>query len=189
MRIYIVRHGKATDAPEPTKRFPRPEGYGPDFDRPLTTRGEAQARFLAEYIRGAEQRPELILTSRYPRACQTAETIHGMWQKAALETAPELEVDHPVSEALGLIDRHRGAQAIMLVGHNPQLGELLSVLCAGLPPEQLVLKTGELIVVDIRPAQAVGSGKVIARLRLGDEPPVSARAGLTKTIDGSRQHV
>lgn len=170
MRIYIVRHGKAVDQPNTggLSEFPCPEGFPTDWNRPLTESGETQARYLAEQLRQNERRIGFVLTSPYPRAIQTARILTPVLN-AELKTVPELEVDRSVSEALRLIDSYRGSRAIMLVGHNPQLGELISVLCAGLPPEQLFLKTGELVTLDMRAGSPIGSARLIARLRLSED--------------------
>ena len=176
MRLYIVRHGKAVDGPHASDEFPRPEGYPSDWDRPLTARGEAQAAHLGEQLRSAERRLRVVLSSRYPRAIQTARII-AKAINAEVRTRFELEVDHPVSESLRLIDEYRGSRAIMLVGHNPQLGELLSVLSSGLPPQDLVLKTGELVGLDVRSSAAIGSARVAVRLRLDDDSHTTLGGG------------
>jgi len=159
MRLYIVRHAKANDAQA-----------GGDFERELTARGEAQARFLAGKMQHAGAGIKVIITSRLPRALQTAHAIHrGMG--CGVRTDGRLEVDRPVSDALAVIREHAQDRSVMLVGHNPQLGELLGMLCSGLPPQELILKTGELVVLDIRPEQPIGSGKLVDRGRMSDPAP------------------
>jgi phosphohistidine phosphatase SixA len=169
MRIYIVRHGKAFD----TASLP-PRGSAaamdPDFARELTPRGEAQARFLASRLLGSERRVKTIVASRYPRALQTATGIRASLN-CDLATDVRLEVNHEVSEALEVIAEHAHDRAVMLVGHNPQLGELISVLCSGLAPADLILKTGEMVVIDARSGGLVGSGRIIERVRMTDDGP------------------
>jgi phosphohistidine phosphatase len=169
MRVYIVRHGKAHEQPG---NLPEPSGTDeligqPDFHRELTARGESQATFLADRLRALELRPEEMLVSRYPRAIQTARVIQRALD-VDLRTEPGLEVDHPVGEAIELIEREGrdGVKSLMLVGHNPQLGELLGVLAHGLPPQELILKTGDLIALDFRAGQMIGGAKIVGRLRL-----------------------
>jgi phosphohistidine phosphatase SixA len=141
-----------------------------DFSRELTGRGQAQARFLASKLAKDGRPVATIVTSRFPRALQTA---HAIQRPLAcdLKTDSRLEVDHEVSEALAIIHDCEDKRELMLVGHNPQLGELISVLCSGLPPQELILKTGEMVVIDIRPSQPVGSGKLVDRARLCDSAP------------------
>lgn len=161
MRVYIVRHGKAFDADDRQS----------DFSRELTARGVSQARFLASKLKSTppgERRLKTIVASRFPRALQTA---HAIQQVLTIDLATDnrLEVDHPVSEAIQIIEERQNERAVMLVGHNPQLGELISVLCAGLPPQELMLKTGELVAIDVRIGQIVGSGKIVERIRMSDD--------------------
>ncbi len=167
MRLYIVRHGKANDAPGPCA----PPGSA-DFGRELTPRGEAQAKFLAARLRTLGRPPARIIASRFPRALQTAHCIQQSLG-VNLVTDARLEVDHEVAEAIAVIEDHARTSPpgdpIMLVGHNPQLGELIGVLCSGLPPMELILKTGELVGIDVRPTALIGSGKVVERLRMSDE--------------------
>src|SRR5262245_31190682 len=139
MRLYIVRHGKAQDAqPDMPVHHQSP---AEDFSRELTGRGLAQARFLAASVAKAPRHIGAIIASRFPRALQTA---HAIQRPLAcdVKTDARLEVDHEVSEALAIIHDHEADRELMLVGHNPQLGELISVLCSGLPPQELILKTG-----------------------------------------------
>jgi phosphohistidine phosphatase len=179
VRILIVRHGKAHDADLIGRVLSGGSG-GSDFDRNLTARGEDQARFLAERIAAVEPRPQAILTSRYPRALQTATTIQESLD-CPLSTERGLEVDHPIGEVLSLIEReHRaGRKSIMLVGHNPQLGELVAVLASGLSSHEMILKTGELVALEVRPQQMIGSAKIVGRLRLsGDKNDESIAGGV-----------
>ncbi|HMN39974.1 MAG TPA: histidine phosphatase family protein [Phycisphaerales bacterium] len=170
MRLYIVRHGKATDTQECCPASSCAGVGGGDFARELTVRGIAQARFLSGRLAKEERRVTTIVSSRFPRALQTAHAIQRTLS-CDLQTDARLEVDHEVSEALSIIQEGADQRALMLVGHNPQLGELISVLCSGLPPQELILKTGEMVVIDIRPNQPIGSGRLVDRVRLSDSTP------------------
>jgi phosphohistidine phosphatase len=161
-----------------------------DFERELTPRGEAQAAFLAERIALVEYRAEVILTSRFPRARSTARAIQAALGCAMVEERG-LEVDHDVSEALKLIEREHeaGHKSVMLVGHNPQLGELLGVLASGLPPQEMILKTGELVALEVRPSQMIGSAKIVGRLRLSAEKNEESIAGGVFSLDGGKMQL
>lgn len=178
MRLFIVRHAKAADLSADSCCAPIGCGCSDldaDARRPLTRRGIAQAEFLASWLAGADRRPDLILVSAAVRAMDTALTL----QRAIgckLQVAPELTVDRPVSDALALIQHHAQVRDLMIVGHNPQVGELLSVLACGLPPQQLLMRTGDLVALDIRATDPVGSAKIADRQRLDD------RAGLDESL-------
>lgn len=158
MRCIIVRHGKAE----------RNSESGQDEDRVLKPRGRRQAEFLSRQFSDPENRPALILASRFERAITTAKTI----QEAAgcpLRRSAELESGHACSAAVELIARHVSSTPLMLVGHNPQLSELVWVLIHGLPAQEAGLRTGEAVLLDLRPSNLLGTAKELARLRLEDE--------------------
>lgn len=184
MRVYIVRHGKAFDA-DLVGRYVADGGPATDFDRELLPRGQQQAEYLGQRVATVEPRPEVILTSRYPRARQTAEVMRRALNcPFILERA--LEVDHPIGEAIELIEREEraGRQAVMLVGHNPQLGELIAVLSSGLKPQDMILKTGELVALDIKPAKMIGGAKIVGRLRMSNDKNDESIAGGVFALDG-----
>lgn len=158
MRCIIVRHGKAEPSSE----------SGQDQDRVLRPRGRRQAQFLARQFSDPDRRPALILTSRFERAFATANVI----QKAAgcpLQKVPELEAGSPCSAAVELIARHRSQAPLMLVGHNPQLAQLVWVLIHGLPAQEEDLRTGEAVELELRVARLAGTATELARLRLEDD--------------------
>jgi phosphohistidine phosphatase len=156
MRLYIVRHGKAeTDSPT-----------GRDQDRPLKGRGDKQARYLGAWFSVDRRRPAQIITSRFERAFETARLI----QEAVgcqLQTAPELESGEPPSKAVELISG-QDRSPLMIVGHNPQLSELIWILTRGMPAEEAGLRTGEAVVLDVDHKDPIGSAHELERVRMED---------------------
>lgn len=171
MRLYIVRHAKAADLPLATQLCGpfRPCGStaSQDFDRPLTDRGRFQAQFLGRWIKVADRKPTLILASAAVRTQETAAYLRDA-AGCEMRTVGQLALDRPVSDALELIQAFANIKELMLVGHNPQLGELLGVLACGLPPQQLTMRTGDLVGLDIRATDPVGSAKIVERQRLDE---------------------
>ena len=55
---------------------------------------------------------------------------------------------------------------MMLVGHNPQVGELCTVLTNGLAGSEMMLCTGEAVCLEVRPGDLIGTGRLVERLRL-----------------------
>lgn len=155
MRLWVVRHGKAEQS----------SLTGRDEDRPLLKRGESQARWLGEQIAGKKRRPGLILASGLLRARHTAQIIHEH-VGGTLETVRDLETGKSVSEAVALISSRINEGGLMLVGHNPTLGELVWVLERGLPPHEAMMRTGEAVVFDFDGGFEVGRGLLHKRLRL-----------------------
>ncbi|MDG3004708.1 phosphohistidine phosphatase SixA [Paludisphaera mucosa] len=117
--LYIVRHGIAVDRGTP--------GI-PDDERPLTPRGEKRMREVAAGLAALELPVDRIASSPLPRARRTAEILaHGLRMAADVEIAAVLRAEstaRDVAEWLGL----QPEAPLMIVGHNPTLDELLSLL-------------------------------------------------------------
>ncbi len=116
--LYLIRHADAVDLAD-------------DAARPLSKKGRHQVAELARWLRpsGAVQVTE-VWHSPLVRARETAELlVHELKLKAPLSEHREL-----VSEAdPSVIGRKlaRTAGAIALVGHEPHLSSLASLLVAG----------------------------------------------------------
>jgi phosphohistidine phosphatase len=113
--LVIMRHAKAAN-PERTA----------DVDRPLTARGHADAAAAAPWLERRGYRPDLVLCSPARRARQT-------WEALAL-SGPVVRYDRRLygAGALELLDVvcevEDEMRVLLLIGHNPGLSELSSVL-------------------------------------------------------------
>ena len=67
MRIYLVRHSNAVDPGTP--------GYEDDSQRPLTEKGRDKMNKIASALKKMNIKPDLIVSSPYVRARQTAEIL------------------------------------------------------------------------------------------------------------------
>lgn len=135
MQVIIVRHGKAE----------RQSASGRDGDRVLASRGHEQAKYLAGALGKEAPRAGLILSSSLCRAIQTARAVlEGLAEDAVLQVERALEPGHGVEEVVRVIGRERdgGRAALVLVGHNPQLEELVWTLVGG-PEGHIQMRTGE----------------------------------------------
>jgi phosphohistidine phosphatase len=65
MILYIVRHGIAIDRTDPKSP--------PEAERPLTAKGVQKTRSAALGLRSLDAKPDVLITSPYVRAAQTAE--------------------------------------------------------------------------------------------------------------------
>ncbi|GAB4386944.1 MAG: histidine phosphatase family protein [Phycisphaerales bacterium] len=164
MIVCIIRHGKAK----------RDSASGSDVDRALRRRGIRQAEFLSRALCERLPSPCVVYSSPFTRARQTAEPIAAALG-AELRFDQRLEVGRPASHALELITEN-GAhhKAICLVGHHPQLAELIAVLTQGPTAAAEHLRTGEASLCTLDDwTQPIGQGCEIGRLRLDEhiEPP------------------
>lgn len=121
-RILLVRHAIAEDF----------ASSGRDFDRALTEEGRRRMTRAARGLRTLDVEPTVLLASPLLRARQTAEILGRRFDLApSTWDALACGVDHATLTA-ELDERHPGG-TVVLVGHEPDLGELLSFWLAGHP--------------------------------------------------------
>lgn len=109
-RLWVVRHGEssgnvARDAAH-AARLARIDTDGRDVDVPLSPLGEEQSRALGRWFAQMppEQRPDVVLTSPYRRARQTAALIHAGAGLPA-ESADFLQDERLREKEFGILDR------------------------------------------------------------------------------------
>jgi len=132
--LYILRHGIA--APPGTPGIP-------DDERPLTSKGEKRMREIALALRKLDLKLDRIVTSPLPRALATAEIV-----AEALDARDRFETSNVLQAGSGAASiqrwlRERTEDRLMIVGHNPALSDLVSLLVMGtMQPQICDLKKG-----------------------------------------------
>lgn len=152
MDLLLVRHGLAGKA-DPS--------LWPDDDlRPLTAKGRKAFKAAAKGLKRAGPRPSLILASPALRTRETAALLAkalGLGARA-LKDWDALHHGRAPERALSLLPRQRLPKAAALVGHEPWLGEFLSLLICGRADAGLSLKKGGAAWVEI-PAGGKAQGR------------------------------
>ena len=152
MQLYVMRHAEALPVGSP--------GIHRDAERTLSDDGRRDATRASLALERLGIAIDLILTSPYPRAVETA-TIVASQVTHAPQPQPEPRLQSGVAEVddlLALIAKHSGqAEAILLVGHEPALGELVGQLATG-SPASLPLQTSSVA------AFSAGTGLASPRL-------------------------
>ncbi len=123
MKLYLIRHAIAEE------RAPS----GRDADRALTDEGRSKMRRAAEGLRMLGVRLDLLLTSPYRRAVETAEIVVAVLGSVDPQELPALASGAPLERALAAVRKARGREAVGLVGHQPDLGFLASQVLTGSP--------------------------------------------------------
>ena len=143
MKLYALRHADAADHDDP--RFDN------DADRPLTVKGVRRAKLLAHALRQWEITFDAILSSPLVRTRETAEIVmRGLRLQGKLELTEHLAPSGDVEKLLNRLNTLRPApKNALLVGHEPYLSNLISLLCAGGPNLALTLKKGGLCRMEV----------------------------------------
>lgn len=141
MNLYLVRHAIAVphDAP----------GYEDDSKRPLTDKGRAKMRDVALGLKVLGVCPQMILTSPYVRARQTAEILKnvlGLTEDLVLteNLLPLAHPDHLWEE----LQQYSRLESVALVGHEPSISALAN-LFLGVSGLQIVFKKGGVCHLDL----------------------------------------
>jgi phosphohistidine phosphatase len=153
MRLFIVRHAIAV---------PRGTEGIEDALRPLTPRGIKRFRSAAEGLARAFARPDVILTSPWKRARQTAEILAAAWGRLEPKDTPALAGGNFEAFVRALAGYPKDA-SVVLVGHEPWLSALLARLLASSDDARLEFKKGGAAVVDLEGGLEEG-GKLVAYL-------------------------
>jgi phosphohistidine phosphatase len=135
MKIYLIRHSNAVDLGTP--------GYEDDSLRPLTEKGRDKMKDIASALKALGLEPDLIVSSPYLRAQQTAEILAKV-----LKYKPEISFSDaliPMGKAddiIGELNEKYNVAELVLVGHEPCLSGLIGTLIAGNPEATVNLKNG-----------------------------------------------
>lgn len=122
MDLYVVRHAVAHKRDE--NRWPD------DAKRPLTPEGEERFWRAASGILRFVPEVGLVLSSPFVRAWRTAEILEQAGWPAPVR-CEELEPDYPPHKLLNVLARYEGLESVAIVGHRPELHELVSYLLTG----------------------------------------------------------
>jgi phosphohistidine phosphatase len=140
VRLYLLRHGLA-DWPDwdPAR----------DDERPLTREGIAKLRAEGRALERLDLRLDAILSSPLARARETAAIVA---ERLGLEPIlePALAPGFDAKKLRLLLQRHAKADALLLVGHEPDLSGTIAELAGG---ARVALKKGGLARLDLASLQ------------------------------------
>lgn len=135
MKLYLVRHGIAESIGTP--------GYEDDSLRPLTDTGREKMEKIACALVELGVTPNLIVSSPYVRASQTASVLANEFKyKEELAYSDFLLPMGEPNDMIGEINEKFSVDELMLVGHEPNLSSLASVLLTGSPDLSINFKKG-----------------------------------------------
>ena len=109
----------------------------PDIKRRLTLRGEKQARGMAKWLQTHLPRRTRVLVSPAERTQQTAHALHLPYEIEPKVGAGATAED--ILQAAGWPDHER---TVLVIGHQPSLGQLAALVLTGTETELTVKKGG-----------------------------------------------
>ncbi len=143
MELYLLRHAIAAE--------PGTAAYPDDRLRPLTPKGKSKMVRIAKGMKAMKLSFDLMISSPYLRAKQTAEIVVKVFKaKKLLEFSDALIPAADPIECVNELKRaHADARSIILIGHEPFLSHLTSLLWSGNTHLPLDFKKGGLCKLEI----------------------------------------
>ena len=143
MDLYFLRHASAGQSLSDPKK---------DEKRPLDQEGIEQAKQMGRLLETLKVEFDAIISSPLTRAEQTASLAAkelGQQDKIVLDEA--LRPDATYDQFQDLLRKNSKKKVIMVVGHNPNFSEFLSLLISENATESVVeMKKGGLAKVDVK---------------------------------------
>ena len=151
MYVYLVRHAVAHKRDQ--------ERWPDDSRRPLTPEGEEEFTGAARGLARVVPEVEVLLSSPYERAWQTAEILAEQKGWPAPEKLPALEPDVPPEKVVIALETYAEKQSMALVGHRPGLHELAVYLLTGdAGGADMKIKKGGVVCIEFDDAPKTGAG-------------------------------
>lgn len=146
--IYIIRHGIAEE---------RGDAWPDDAKRPLTGEGKTALRKVARGLARLGVSFDVILTSPFVRARQTADAIGAEFEhRPLLVTVDSLTPSGSFQAVLADLEKQSKRKRIALVGHEPSIGELAARLAGVRRP--LEFKKGGVCCIELKTLPPAGPG-------------------------------
>lgn len=115
MELILWRHAEAE------------EGF-PDSSRKLTAKGKKQAHLMAEWLRPRLPEDTRVIVSPATRTQQTAAALSNQF-----ETLKDIGPGVSSKALLAAAGWPEGKGAVLIVGHQPTLGEVAGLIMSGSP--------------------------------------------------------
>jgi phosphohistidine phosphatase len=153
MEIHLLRHAHAV---------PQEAWSGDETERPLTDAGLADTRAVARGLDRLGARFDLIVTSPYRRAVQTAEiTALVIGHQGSVEECPALSPGLRLDNLSRFVAQFPGAERLLLVGHQPDLGHLALALLGAPRLPGLALPPAGCCRVDVSELPPSARGRLV----------------------------
>ena len=120
--IILWRHAEAEELFDGNDMLQR------DMQRALTQKGQRQAADMAKWLKPQLPKASILQCSPALRAFQTAEAIQDVGKSCKININQALRPDASLNMVLANIAQFNSCKCLVLVGHQPWLGQLAAHL-------------------------------------------------------------
>ncbi len=164
--LYLARHAKSS----------WDSGVNNDYDRPLSKRGEKDAKRIGAELVTLNWVPEKIIASPAMRAKQTCKSVCDQLKISndTIEWNEAIYAAYTVTLLHIITNQVESVSSVMLVGHNPSMEDLLLHFCGAdqlrgsVQPNGKLFTTGNVAKITVDGSWkdlAMGDAKLEALLR------------------------
>ncbi|MBL8052411.1 MAG: histidine phosphatase family protein [Nitrospira sp.] len=152
MNCILVRHGIAVEPDE---------WEGTEEHRPLTEKGKRRVRQVAEGLATLDCTPTHLFTSPFVRSYDTARLLQTViCPTLKIETRDELAAGTKPERLVAFLRTLPPDAVVICVGHEPQLGEVVSLLLCGKALPNFPLKKAGAACIESEKLMALGQGRL-----------------------------
>jgi phosphohistidine phosphatase len=148
MQLLVIRHGSAEEA-----------GRGvEDSRRALTEAGKKEMNEVSAGLAELVESVDLIAASPLVRAQQTAEIVAKAYGRIPVQTLEALSPGSDLDAIAGFLRELHSAEIVAVVGHEPDLGTLVTWLMTGAGNSRVAFSKGGAALLDFPSRVASGAG-------------------------------
>jgi len=158
--LYFIRHGLAGEYGT-YKSDSDPGGNG-ESERPLTPEGIRKTQQVAKRLFELGLQFEMLLSSPYARALQTAEILQSIGLSQQLETSANLLPEGDFEDWFSWFEgwQRVGQKGLAIVGHEPNLGQWAEFLIWGEIRNRMKLKKAGIIGINVPLDDPIGNSEL-----------------------------
>jgi phosphohistidine phosphatase len=147
MIVYFLRHANAGERMASPKK---------DEKRGLDKEGIEQCGYVGRALAALDAQVDAVISSPLKRSTQTASLVgNEMGFEGKLQIEPALRPQATFADFRKMLDKYAKHEAIMVVGHNPNLSEFLGRIVSAAGCEAAVeLRKGAVAKVELRRSSA-----------------------------------
>jgi len=151
VQLLVVRHAIAEDR-EAFAATGRDDAL-----RPLTAVGARKMKKTARGLKELVPSIDVLITSPFVRAAETAEIVRREYDLAQVETSRALEPNAALVNLIVALERYEQG-VVAVVGHEPHLGHLVTYLVTGIERSGVELKKGGACLIEFDGPPKAGAG-------------------------------
>jgi phosphohistidine phosphatase len=155
MELLVIRHADAGDSDAFAKTGKS------DTQRPLSKKGRKQMRAATKGLRRLVRRVDVIAASPLVRAAQSATIVARKYKKAKREVVAALKPNASPDACEKWLSAREADDRVMVVGHEPHLGKLVTWLVFGTEDTPVELPKGGAALITFDGLAEKGKGKLV----------------------------